>query len=159
MKSYKQQLDVIASLSAKYTHPAAAAAQTAATVAAGATSNTAAPAAAAAAAKTFGGSFSASVGYSKVKERTESYQDIFTVALATCCVYEVELKGGKSSPPFHPDFKQAVIDLPVDYREKEYRNFVEMFGTHYSDNTQMGAMYGEQRQFKKKKYRTAWPLV
>lgn len=87
--------------------------------------------------------FQASSKLMATSETTEMYVD------AECHVYTGGLKFNK--PKFTKDFVDALEDLPEEYKgnEHEYKNFLELFGTHYVHDATMGASYGRSTQISK----------
>ena len=49
-------------------------------------------------------------------------------------------------PELSEDFINGLDSLPEDYDSRKYLRFIRYFGTHYIEQADMGARYGQQSQ-------------
>ena len=57
-----------------------------------------------------------------------------------------------NGPELSDGFKRALNELPLVGGEDKYFEFIRNFGTHYINEVEMGAMYGEQTEFSKESF-------
>ena len=57
-----------------------------------------------------------------------------------------------NGPELSDGFKRALNELPRVGGEDKYFEFIRNFGTHYINEVEMGAMYGEQTEFSKESF-------
>jgi len=96
----------------------------------------------------WGASFSASTDYKHVLEGTSEEHSLFTQAEAVCSAYQAKVMiFGGLGPKLHEAFLAALADLPQDYSEDDYMDFIDQYGTHYVSSVIMGSMFGQQSKF------------
>ncbi|KAM6186545.1 perforin-1-like [Rhynchocyon petersi] len=85
---------------------------------------------------TIAGSHSKAANFAAKKSHQDKY--IFSRDLVECHFYSFRLV---HNPPLHPDFKQAIKDLPPYFNtstEPDYLRLISNYGTHFSRAVQLG---------------------
>ena len=84
-------------------------------------------------------SFTASTEYSRMSKELKSNTKSIIKNEVYCVVYEARIQTG-SPPPVTDNFKEFVKRMAS---EKNYPEFLDTFGTHFVEYTDMGARQGE----------------
>jgi hypothetical protein len=99
----------------------------------------------------WGAKFSASVDYKRVSDQSSKYESVYTHSTAQCCAYVIDIEE-YTLPSVTQNFLAGLATLPVTYNEEKYMKFIGTFGTHYVSKASMGALFGQQSEFKKKEW-------
>ena len=98
-------------------------------------------------------SFGASIGFHNVKKLTEGSAHSLTQAEASCCAYQAEMFEF-IKPKFNRNFIAGLSTLTEEFNPTVYYRFIKAFGTHYVQQSTMGAIFGQQSTFDKDSWST-----
>eukprot|EP00462_Mataza_sp_D1_P023527 CAMPEP_0175142926 /NCGR_PEP_ID=MMETSP0087-20121206/13106_1 /TAXON_ID=136419 /ORGANISM="Unknown Unknown, Strain D1" /LENGTH=447 /DNA_ID=CAMNT_0016426855 /DNA_START=99 /DNA_END=1439 /DNA_ORIENTATION=+ len=99
----------------------------------------------------WGAKFSASVDYKRVSDQSSKFKSVFTHSTAQCCGYVAEIEYF-TPPALSQNFLTGLSQLPTNYDEDTYMQFIGIFGTHYVSKASMGAVFGQQSTFSSKEW-------
>ena len=69
----------------------------------------------------------------------------------SCCAYSAAVLF-YDPPELSKDFTNAIDELSENYDKEQYMEFISKFGTHYIEQADMGALYGQQSQVSSKSW-------
>ena len=86
-----------------------------------------------------------------MESRSRNGSNFFTHSEVSCCAYSAAVLF-YDPPELSKDFTNAIDKLPETYDKERYMEFIEKFGTHYIEQADMGALYGQQSQVSSKSW-------